>query len=103
MFRHQAAEDEHADVDQVLGGIIGLHQLVDPVGKELEGRLRERIDKQAIARAEERVDRAGGGARFLRDATYRERGRAARRHESLGRKPQGDPRLVIVLPRAPHR
>ena len=47
-FCDQQAE-RHADVDQITGGIIGLHQLVDPIGKELKGLLREGVDKQAVA------------------------------------------------------
>ena len=73
MLCDQAPEDEHPDIDQVLGGIVGLRQLVDLVGKELKGRLRERVDKQGIAGAEQRVDRACGRPRLLRDRTHRKR------------------------------
>ena len=73
MLEHEAPENRDADLDEIGGGIVGLDQLIDAVGEELERSLRERIYEQALLRSEQRVDGSRAGSGCFGHGTDRER------------------------------
>lgn len=100
-------EDEwpkHLDTDgyDVGDGVVGLGQLVDAVGQELEGALGEGVDEQPLLGAEQAVDRPRGGPDRLGHGPDGKGLDTTLGYEALGGDAKRGPGLVAVLPRPAH-
>jgi hypothetical protein len=99
---HQPPKRPRAYLDEVGDDFVRLGEAGDGVGQVLERALRERVDQEAILRAEEAVDGARRGAGLLGGGADRERRRPALGDEPLRRRAERGARLLVVLPRPPH-
>jgi hypothetical protein len=85
VLERQRSEHRDADGDEISDRIVGLWEVVDAVGQELERALGEGIDEESFLGPEQAVDSARGGVGFVGDSANRERSRSAAGDEPLGR------------------
>ena len=102
MLEHEAPENRDADLDEIGGGIVGLDQLIDAVGEELERSLREGIYEQALLRSEQRVHGSRAGSGCFGHGTDREGPGSALGDESLSCRAEGGAGLLVVDSRPTH-
>ena len=102
VLEHEAAERDDADVDEVTGRIVGLDERLDLAVEDCERVAGERVDDEALLRAEEAVDGAGRGSRRVGDGPDGHRRGAALGDQPLRRRQQCGARPFVVLTRSSH-
>ena len=101
MAECQPTKHLDGEVDEVGDRIVGLGQRFDLGVEKLERTLREHVD-QAVLRAEQAVDGAGGRPRLIGDGAHREGAGPGVGDDPLGRGAQGGAGVVVVFLRAAH-